>query len=283
VLVSSSQHLELYSSFKGFTVHSQTHPDQTDPKVLKSNLNAYIDALLTDVYLSHKLDARISTLSGGQKRKVSLAIALLGNPKIVILDECTTGMDTDSTHQIWGLLESIKSRGETTIILTTHLMEEAETLGDRIAILSKGKLQALGTGLFLKKKWGVGYRLVVEGEESFVKTIGVGEDSKSVEDPMEKVLEITKKWLPESSIASSTPKTTIIFLNSSASSSSSGDDTVSSCLHNVFHDLRVAQEKGDLNGVDTIGLSQSTLEEVFITLKEMEEEDEEDEGEGKDV
>jgi len=93
------------------------------------------------------------------KRKLSLAIALIGDSKVVMLDEPTSGMDLTARRKMWDMLKNNK-RGRI-IILTTHYMEEADILADRIAIMSAGKLQCLGSSLFLKNKYGVGYSLTI--------------------------------------------------------------------------------------------------------------------------
>ena len=89
------------------------------------------------------------------KRKLSVAIALIGHSKVIFLDECTAGMDPLSRRKIWNLIQ--QCREGRTIILTTHFMEEADILGDRIAIMSKGTLKVLGTSVELKNSFGVGY------------------------------------------------------------------------------------------------------------------------------
>ena len=93
--------------------------------------------------LEPKTNILAKKLSGGQKRKLSLAMALITSPKILILDEPTLGLDIKSRKALWEIISSLK--GKTTIILTTHYLEEAETLADRIAIMNFGKLMALGT------------------------------------------------------------------------------------------------------------------------------------------
>ena len=98
-------------------------------------------------------------LSGGQKRKLSVAIALIGNSKIVMLDEPTSGMDTSARRKLWDMLKKYKQ--DRIIILTTHYMDEADILGDRIAIMAEGKVVCTGSSLFLKNRFGVGYNLVV--------------------------------------------------------------------------------------------------------------------------
>ena len=86
------------------------------------------------------------------KRKLSVGIALCADSKVVILDEPTSGMDPGARRVIWDLLQ--KERSSRTILLTTHFMEEADLLGDRIAIMSRGTIRCCGSSLFLKKKYG---------------------------------------------------------------------------------------------------------------------------------
>jgi ATP-binding cassette subfamily A (ABC1) protein 3 len=99
------------------------------------------------------------TLSGGQKRKLSVAISMIGTSKIILLDEPTSGMDTSTRRRLWDMLK--KNKAGKIIILTTHYMDEADILGDRIAIMAEGKVQCTGSSLFLKNRYGVGYNLVI--------------------------------------------------------------------------------------------------------------------------
>jgi len=96
-------------------------------------------------------------LSGGNKRKLSVSIALCGGSKLVLLDEPTSGLDLCARRNLWDMLKSYKK--DKIIILTTHYMDEADVLGDRIGIMCKGKLQCIGSPLFLKNRFGVGYKL----------------------------------------------------------------------------------------------------------------------------
>jgi len=96
------------------------------------------------VHLDGKRNARVGTLSGGQKQRLALACALVGDPDLLFLDEPTTGLDPQGRRQLWELIEEFK-RGERTVVLTTHYMDEAERLCDRIAIMDRGKVIALGT------------------------------------------------------------------------------------------------------------------------------------------
>jgi ABC-2 type transport system ATP-binding protein len=103
-----------------------------------------VEATLAIVELQEKRDAYVKTLSGGQKQRLSLACALVGEPELLFLDEPTTGLDPQSRLQSWDIVEGLKARGGT-VLLTTHYMEEAERLCDRVAIVDHGKRIALGT------------------------------------------------------------------------------------------------------------------------------------------
>ncbi len=118
---------------------------------------AEVDKQIQQVGLTEKRHVQSRNLSGGQKRKLSVAIALLGDSKVIFLDEPTSGMDPHSRRFTWNLLQN--NREGRVIILTTHFMDEADLLGDRVAIMADGKLKCSGTSLFLKEKYGIGYTL----------------------------------------------------------------------------------------------------------------------------
>jgi ABC-2 type transport system ATP-binding protein len=116
------------------------------------------ESLLADLGLKEKRDTRFGKLSGGQKQRLSVALALVGNPEIAVLDELTTGLDPHARRDSWRLIEQISDRG-VTILLVTHLMEEAERLCDRLALIDAGRLVAIDTPAGLVSRAGSGQRI----------------------------------------------------------------------------------------------------------------------------
>ncbi|XP_046870556.1 ATP-binding cassette sub-family A member 5 isoform X3 [Hypomesus transpacificus] len=136
------EHLNIFAAIKG---------------IPPADIKAEVTKVLKDLDLEKIMDAQAKNLSGGQKRKLSVGIAILGDPKILLLDEPTAGMDPCSRHQVWSLLKSRRA-GRVTV-LSTHYMDEADILADRKAVLSQGQLKCVGSSLYLKTKCGVGYHL----------------------------------------------------------------------------------------------------------------------------
>jgi len=99
-----------------------------------------VDEVITLTGLESKQKSMVGTLSGGQRQRLALAVALLNRPQILFLDEPTTGLDPHSRLDLWHILKELKDRGETTLILTTHYMEEAESLCDYIIIIDEGQI-----------------------------------------------------------------------------------------------------------------------------------------------
>jgi ABC-2 type transport system ATP-binding protein len=103
-----------------------------------------VDEVIHIVGLEEKRDARIKTLSGGQQRRLELALGIIGDPDLIFLDEPTTGFDPSARRQAWGLIDNLRSLGKT-ILLTTHYMDEAQNLADRVAVIATGRIVAEGT------------------------------------------------------------------------------------------------------------------------------------------
>lgn len=108
------------------------------------------DEMIEDFGLSEVEKSKTKTLSGGWQRRLSIAMALISNPQILFLDEPTLGLDVLARRELWSIVEKLK--GRITIVLTTHYLEEAEALSDRIAIMSKGQLKSVGTATELMER-----------------------------------------------------------------------------------------------------------------------------------
>ncbi|KAJ6638915.1 Phospholipid-transporting ATPase ABCA3, partial [Pseudolycoriella hygida] len=139
------EHIEFYGRLKGLT---------------KRQVQIEVNRYTAQLGMRLMINSRAKNLSGGMKRKLSVTIALCGESKVVFLDEPTTGMDVVARRALWDLL--LYEKRDRTIILTTHFMDEADILGDRIAIMAEGELKCYGTPFFLKKRFESGYRLICE-------------------------------------------------------------------------------------------------------------------------
>jgi ABC-2 type transport system ATP-binding protein len=131
-----------------------------------------VDEVIDLVGLGEKRGARVKTLSGGQKRRLDLGVALVGNPDLVFLDEPTTGFDPAARRAAWEMIRSLRSLGKT-ILLTTHYLDEAEQLADRVAVLREGRIVREGTpreltGVFGGGETEIHYRR--NGEEVVLRT-----------------------------------------------------------------------------------------------------------------
>ncbi|XP_053563281.1 ABC-type organic anion transporter ABCA8 [Bombina bombina] len=143
------ENLKVFAKFKGIP------SNQVDMEVQK---------VISDLQMTDIQHVEANKLSGGQRRKLTLGISLLGNPQILLLDEPTAGMDPCSRHNIWTILKRRKADGVT--LFSTQFMDEADILADRKAVISNGRLKCVGTSLFLKRKWGIGYHLRMRVSQS---------------------------------------------------------------------------------------------------------------------
>lgn len=140
-------------------------------KMTKQDVNKLIDV----VGLGHRTNTIAMKLSGGEKRRLGLALALVGEPELLFLDEPTTGLDAQARRGVWSLLEGLRDEGKT-IFLTTHYLDEAEKLSDDVLVLHKGKEIARGPPLGLVEKHGGGISILLRdyGEESTEKVEAMG-------------------------------------------------------------------------------------------------------------
>ncbi|XP_011916737.1 PREDICTED: ATP-binding cassette sub-family A member 3-like isoform X5 [Cercocebus atys] len=216
-----SEHLHFYSVIKG--VHGKMTPTE-------------IDRMLATFNLLEKRNKLSKSLSGGMKRKLSIIIALIGGSKVVILDEPTSGMDPVSRRVTWDLLQHFKL--DRTILLTTHYMDEADVLGDRIAIMVKGSVRCCGSSIFLKKIYGVGYRIVM------VKTPDCN---------VEEVSKLIHYYIPTATLENDVGTELSFILPKNYAHS--------------FEALFTALEQEQENlGISSVGASVTTMEEVFFKV-----------------
>ena len=138
------EHLLFYARLKGISLSQE---------------QAVVKQAMSEVYLKKFADLKTKELSGGMKRRLSVAISLVGDPQVVFLDEPTTGLDPENRRQLWDILSQCK--GKRALILTTHSMEEADVLCDRIGIINKGNMKCIGNQTHLKNKFGSGYQLFI--------------------------------------------------------------------------------------------------------------------------
>ncbi|XP_017928833.3 ATP-binding cassette sub-family A member 10-like [Manacus vitellinus] len=196
--------------------------------------------------ISNIQDTQAEKLSGGQKRKLSIGIAMLGNPQVLFLDEPTAGLDPLSRHQVWSLLR--EHRAGRVILFSTQFMDEADILADRKAFISHGRLKCVGSSLFLKKKWGICYHLRIHVSESC---------------DLENVTSQVKRYIP----------------NATFSGHSQYELRYKLPLENVnkFPDLFSGLDSCSEQGIINYGVSMTTLEDVFLKLEEEDTADQEDE------
>jgi len=190
---------------------------------------------LSSVGLLNFRNRFVKGLSGGEKRRLSIAIALVGNPKLVFLDEPTTGLDPDVRRLIWSILEEI-SQGRT-IVITTHSMEEAEVLCHRIAIMSHGTIRCCNTQLRLKELYGTGFRLTYSNNP---------QNYKELKEYINSILPASRKVirdLASNSIYEFIPTQGLI-----------------------SHLFEIIEENKDKYGIIDWGITQSSLEEVFLSI-----------------
>uniref|UniRef100_A0A0R0KIK5 ABC transporter domain-containing protein n=1 Tax=Glycine max TaxID=3847 RepID=A0A0R0KIK5_SOYBN len=229
------EHLELFATLKGVEEHSLD--------------NAVIN-MADEVGLADKINSIVRTLSGGMKRKLSLGIALIGSSKVIVLDEPTSGMDPYSMRLTWQLIKKIK-KGRI-ILLTTHSMDEADELGDRIAIMANGSLKCCGSSLFLKHHYGVGYTLTLVKSAPTASIAG----------------DIVYRHVPSATCVSEVG-TEISFRLPMASSSAFERmfREIEGCMKKTVSNMELSGN-GDKDslGIESYGISVTTLEEVFLRV-----------------
>uniref|UniRef100_A0A3P8SXZ0 Cholesterol transporter ABCA5 n=1 Tax=Amphiprion percula TaxID=161767 RepID=A0A3P8SXZ0_AMPPE len=215
------EHLRIFAAIKG---------------IPPADIDAEVTKVLKDLDLEKIMTAQAKNLSGGQKRKLSVGIAILGDPKILLLDEPTAGMDPCSRHQVWSLLKSRRA-GRVTV-LSTHYMDEADILADRKAVISQGQLKCVGSSLYLKTKCGVGYHL----------RMSINEGCEA-----EKITSLVKHHVPKAKLARQHEAELTYTLPFESMDTFPG----------LFSELDGQPNLGIIN----YGVSMTTLEDVFLRLE----------------
>ncbi len=167
-----------------FTFFEKTTPREA--LVYYANLfgvKANPDEILKEVLLEDSANNRFENLSGGQKQKMGLALSLVSKPDLLFLDEPTTGLDPTARRAIWEVIKSLKAKGKT-IILTTHYLEEAEHLSDRVAIVNYGQIVAMGTVNEIIEEFGSGERLEIRGSEELAEYVKSNTELEVEYDPV---------------------------------------------------------------------------------------------------
>ncbi|XP_027350044.1 ABC transporter A family member 1 [Abrus precatorius] len=229
------EHLELFATLKGVEEHS---------------LDSVVTNMADEVGLADKINSIVRALSGGMKRKLSLGIALIGNSKVIVLDEPTSGMDPYSMRLTWQLIKKIKK--SRIILLTTHSMDEADELGDRIAIMANGSLKCCGSSLFLKHHYGVGYTLTLVKVSPAASIAG----------------DIVYRHVPSATCVSEVG-TEISFRLPVASSSAFERmfREIEGCMKKPVSNMELSGVSDkDSFGIESYGISVTTLEEVFLRV-----------------
>ncbi|KAM6163399.1 ATP-binding cassette sub-family A member 9 [Rhynchocyon petersi] len=192
--------------------------------------------VLLDLEMESIQDLLAQNLSGGQKRKLTFGIAILGDPQILLLDEPTAGLDPLSRHRVWNLLKERKS--DHVILFSTQFMDEADILADRKVFISDGRLKCAGSSLFLKKKWGIGYHLSLHLNEMC--------DTESV-------TSLVKHHIPDAKLTAQSEEKLVYVLPLERT--------------NKFADLYSDLDRCCNQGVEDYGVSMTTLNEVFLKLE----------------
>ncbi|XP_054706743.1 phospholipid-transporting ATPase ABCA3-like [Uloborus diversus] len=215
------EHLKIFAGLKG---------------VAWNKISDEVSKMLDSLQLTEKKDEIAKNLSGGMKRKLCLAMAIVGGSKVLFLDEPTSGLDVEARRIVWDVLLDI--RHDKTIILTTHYMEEADVLGDRIAIMADGEIQCCGSSMFLKRRFGTGYHLHIVKESNF---------------DLNGVTELLLKYIPTASLTSNLDKEATFILSPNAES----------FFGDMFEDL---EKNKDNMGFGSCGVTVTTMEDVFLNV-----------------
>ncbi|XP_031749717.1 ATP-binding cassette sub-family A member 12-like [Xenopus tropicalis] len=231
--LTTKEHLLLYGSIKA-------------PHWTRAHLHEEVKKNLKDIGLYNHRHKPVKALSGGMKRKLSICMALIGGSKVVVLDEPTTGVDPCSRRSIWEVIS--KQKKDKTIILSTHHLDEAEVLSDRIAFLEQGSLKCCGTPMYLKQMFGCGYHLTL--------TKKFPNRENREECNVELVTDLIKSHIPEACLKEDVGGELVYLLPSFNTDISGAYLSLLQALDSRMNDLHIG----------CYGISDTTIEEVFLKL-----------------
>ncbi|XP_074136153.1 phospholipid-transporting ATPase ABCA1 [Sminthopsis crassicaudata] len=266
-MLTVEEHIWFYARLKGLS---------------EKSVKEEMEQMVLDVGLPHKLKTKTSQLSGGMQRKLSVALAFVGGSKVVILDEPTAGVDPYSRRGIWELL--LKYRQGRTIILSTHHMDEADILGDRIAIISHGKLCCVGSSLFLKNQLGTGYYLTLV-KKDVDSSLSSCRNSSSTVSYLKKEDSVSQSS-SDAGLGSDHESDTLTIDVSAISNLITKHVSEARLVEDIGHELtyvlpyeaakegafvelfhEIDDRLSDL-GISSYGISETTLEEIFLKVAE---------------
>ncbi|GJJ72632.1 hypothetical protein EMPS_04990 [Entomortierella parvispora] len=259
------EHLQLYAGIKDLPAEAllESFSKSTPKEAIKENLRerpTWIRSRLEAVQLWKDRHTMAGRLSGGMKRRLSTIISTIGDPQVLILDEPTTGMDPIHRRHVWTFLAQFK-RGRS-ILLTTHSMEEADALGDKVAIMVSGHLKAIGNTTRLKNKFGNGYRV----------ELALGNYIPTVQDPTSlAIVHDSNNNLPsQKQLEQELSEATRAIVPESVLLDQSGGVMVFGIPLQALEkmaDLTAMLERAQAQGrIKQWGIAQTSLEEVFLSL-----------------
>ncbi|KAI8812669.1 hypothetical protein BJ742DRAFT_28202 [Cladochytrium replicatum] len=243
--LSAYEHLQLFCAIRGVKV---TNTDTGE----SVSCDEYIKYVLSRLEMRHKMYAPVRTYSGGMKRKINLAIAVIGAPKILVLDECTAGLDIIARQKVWRMLREIKQ--DRVIILSTHDMEEADAVGDVVVVMRRGKVKIMGTPVSLKTEYGPGYRITVR--KGFAPSAPGSRISSPTIFDSEGVKRIIDDYFADVAMVKET-EDAAIYMVPRESVARSTDGRVGLCLGELYRH-RVAL------GVADFDVAMGTMQDVFL-------------------
>ncbi|RNA01708.1 ATP-binding cassette sub-family A member 3 [Brachionus plicatilis] len=221
------EHLKLIATIKDYP--------QTEIEIEIHKIAAFLN-------LEEYISKRAKNLSGGTKKRLSIAMALIGDPKIIILDEPSSGIDSKNRRQLWNIIQKFKLNK--TIIISTHYLQEADYLSDKIGILNKGSLKCYGNPKYLKSNFCQGYKLVVKKSENFNEIV------------LRNIIELfDENYLIEANYHNEIS----LYVNISSS-------------HEIYQFLKNIEDNNIYIGYESYSISSPTLEEVFLRMGKLEDE-----------